>query len=98
MIGFPQPRDLTEATLTIIIGTSQAPSSRETHAAWLRRRLTPEISSAGGTAVLERHGSDLVVPRPELPPRSWTVAGSVQDRECLGEHVGGVLHVDLAHP
>jgi hypothetical protein len=68
MIGFPQPRDPTEATLSISIGTSQAPSSRETHAAWLRRRLTPELSTAGATVVLERRGSDPAVPG--LPPRS----------------------------
>ncbi|MEU4619862.1 hypothetical protein AB0G04_07770 [Actinoplanes sp. NPDC023801] len=46
--------------MTISIGTSQEPSTRGTHAAWLRRRLTPENSPAGATSVLERPGPDPV--------------------------------------
>jgi hypothetical protein len=52
--------------MSISIGTSQAPSDLEMHAAWLRRRLTPEPSAA----VPSRRVSVAVTPRSELLSRS----------------------------
>ncbi|PRX13947.1 hypothetical protein [Actinoplanes italicus] len=55
--------------MTISIGTSHAPSTRDTHAAWLRRRLAPDAAATGGTAVLERRDPDAVTSRSELLSR-----------------------------
>jgi hypothetical protein len=63
--GIQRVRDITEDVVSISIGTSQASSDLEMHAAWLRRRLATETSAA----VLERRAVAPVTPRSELLPR-----------------------------